>query len=128
MLQLIDGGTLDSFTHRSRPGLEPPAALSSAMALELITSVLLTVEDVHGLGYSINDLKYDNLMLSRRGQLKVVDLDGFSPASTPGDRAMDFMLFAACIASFAAELVVAGVALAVTAGRGGAQVRIIEPD
>jgi hypothetical protein len=30
------------------------------MVLDVLTSVLLTVEEVHRLGYSINDLKNDN--------------------------------------------------------------------
>jgi len=41
-------------------------ALSTATVLDLLTSVLLWLEDVHSIGYAINDLKNGNLMMSRR--------------------------------------------------------------
>jgi hypothetical protein len=78
----------------SRPFRYP---LSAAMVLDVLTSVLLTVEEVHQIGYSINDLKNDNLMMNRRGQLKGIDLDSFSPIETPYDKVTDFMFLAASV-------------------------------
>jgi hypothetical protein len=74
--------------------------LSAAMVLDVLTSVLLMVEEVHQLGYAINDLKNDNLMMSRRGQIKGIDLDSFSPIYTPFDKMTDFMFLAACVILF----------------------------
>jgi hypothetical protein len=69
-------------------------ALSPAMLLDLLTSVLLTLEEVHGLGYAINDLKNDNLMMSRRGQIKGIDLDSFAPVRSSADKVTDFIFLA----------------------------------
>lgn len=69
-------------------------ALSPAMLLDLLTSVLLTLEETHGLGYAINDLKNDNLMMSRRGQVKGIDLDSFAPVRTSTDKVTDFIFLA----------------------------------
>jgi serine/threonine protein kinase len=68
--------------------------LSSALLLDLVTSVLLWLEDVHEVGYAINDLKNGNLMLSRRGQLKGIDLDSYAPVHSPKDKVTDFMFLA----------------------------------
>lgn len=68
--------------------------LSPTMLLELLTSVLLWLEEVHELGYSINDLKNGNLMMSRRGQLKGIDLDSYAPVHSPKDKMTDFMFLA----------------------------------
>lgn len=72
-------------------------ALSPAMVLDLLTSVLLTLEEVHRTGYAINDLKNDNLMMNRRGQIKGIDLDSYGPVRSPLDKATDFMFLAASL-------------------------------
>lgn len=85
---------------RRSMGLPFRYPLSAAMVLDVLTSVLLTVEEVHRLGFSINDLKNDNLMMSRRGQIKGIDLDSFAPIVTPFDKATDFMFLAASLILF----------------------------
>jgi hypothetical protein len=76
---------------RRQLGLPFRFALSPAMLLDLLTSVLLALEEVHALGYAINDLKNDNLMMSRRGQVKGIDLDSFAPVKSSADKVTDFM-------------------------------------
>jgi hypothetical protein len=68
--------------------------LSANMALELLTSVLLWLEEVHQGGFASNDLKNGNLMVSRRGQLKGIDLDSYSAVHSPKDKMTDFMFLA----------------------------------
>ncbi len=68
--------------------------LSPAMLMDLVTGMLMCLEEVHELGYAMNDLKNDNLMLSRRGQLKGIDLDSFSKVASPLDKCTDFMFLA----------------------------------
>lgn len=82
---------------RKRMALPFTHALSTAMVLDLLTSVLLWMEGVHALGYAINDLKNGNLMMSRRGQLKGIDLDSYAPAPSPKDKVTDFMFLAVSI-------------------------------
>jgi hypothetical protein len=79
---------------RQRMALPFTHALSPAMVLDLLTSVLLWMEGVHEVGYAINDLKNGNLMMSRRGQLKGIDLDSYAPAHSPKDKVTDFMFLA----------------------------------
>lgn len=79
---------------RQRMALPFTHALSAAMVLDLLTSVLLWMEGVHAMGYAINDLKNGNLMMSRRGQLKGIDLDAYAPAHSPKDKVTDFMFLA----------------------------------
>ena len=62
-----------------------------------LTSVLLWMEAVHDVGYAINDLKNGNLMMSRRGQLKGIDLDSYAPAHSPKDKVTDFMFLAVSV-------------------------------
>ncbi|HEY6081577.1 MAG TPA: hypothetical protein VIW29_22335 [Polyangiaceae bacterium] len=69
-------------------------SLSAGMGLDLLTSVLLWLEEVHEVGYASNDLKNGNLMMSRRGQLKGIDLDSYGPAHSPKDKMTDFMFLA----------------------------------
>ncbi len=69
-------------------------ALSPAMVLDLLTSVLLWLEEVHQVGFANNDLKNGNLMMSRRGQLKGIDLDSYSKTHSPKDKMTDFMFLA----------------------------------
>ena len=65
--------------------------LSLSRCLDLITSMLLWVEEIHQIGYAINDLKNGNLMVSRRGQLKGIDLDSYEPATSAEQRMPDFV-------------------------------------
>ena len=70
---------------RQRMALPFTHALSPAMVLDLLTSVLLWMEDVHAIGYAINDLKNGNLMMSRRGQLRAliwIPMPRFIPPKT----------------------------------------------
>lgn len=82
---------------RARMGLPFRFALSPAMLLDLLTSVLLSLEEVHQLGYAINDLKNDNLMMSRRGQIKAIDLDSFAPVRSDADKITDYMFLSASL-------------------------------
>ena len=82
---------------RRRMALPFTHALSPAMMLDLLTSVLLWMESVHGSGFAINDLKNGNLMMSRRGQLKGIDLDSYAPAHSPKDLVTDFMFLAVSV-------------------------------
>jgi hypothetical protein len=68
--------------------------LSLNQVLDLITSFLLWVEEVHKLNYAVNDLKAGNIMISRRGQLKGIDMDSYSPVSTRFDLLTDFFFLA----------------------------------
>jgi serine/threonine protein kinase len=79
---------------RQRLALPFAHALSPAMILDLLTSVLLWLQEVHALNYAINDLKNGNLMMSRRGQLKGIDLDSYAPVHTSNDKVADFMFLA----------------------------------
>lgn len=58
--------------------------------LDLLTSIVLWIEEVHSLGYAVNDLKNGNLMINRRGQFKAIDLDSYSRISSPLDKLADF--------------------------------------
>ena len=82
---------------RQRMALPFTHALSPAMVMDLLTSVLLWMEAVHDVGYAINDLKNGNLMMSRRGQLKGIDLDSYAPAHSPKDKVTDFMFLAVSV-------------------------------
>jgi hypothetical protein len=79
---------------RQRLSLPFAHALSPAMLLDLLSSVLLWLNDVHEVNYAINDLKNGNLMMSRRGQLKGIDLDSYAPVHSPRDKVTDFMFLA----------------------------------
>ena len=79
---------------RQRMALPFRHALSPGVLLDLLTSVLLWLEDVHRIGYAINDLKNGNLMMSRRGQLKGIDLDSYARVHSPKDKVTDFMFLA----------------------------------
>jgi hypothetical protein len=82
---------------RQRMALPFTHALSPAMVLDLLTSVLLWMESVHAVGYAINDLKNGNLMMSRRGQLKGIDLDSYAPVHSSKDKVTDFMFLAVSV-------------------------------
>jgi len=75
-------------------------ALKLNQVLDLLTSILLWIEEIHGLGYAINDLKNGNLMLTRTGQLKGIDLDSYAPAFASMHRMVDFKFLAIAITLF----------------------------
>lgn len=58
--------------------------------LDLLTSIVLWVEEVHALGYAVNDLKNGNLMINRRGQFKAIDLDSYWRIGSDLDKLADF--------------------------------------
>lgn len=51
--------------------------LSLRQTLDIVISILLKVEKIHKLGYSLSDLKTGNVMISRSGWLKGIDLDDY---------------------------------------------------
>ena len=75
-------------------------SLTLPLFLDIATSMLLWLEEVHGLNYTVNDLKNGNVMLSRRGQFKGIDLDSYAPAFTPLDRRMDYFFLAVSLLLF----------------------------
>lgn len=84
----------DQSWRRARMNQPFQHTLATIVVLDLLTSVLLWLEDVHQVGYAINDLKNGNLMMSRRGQLKGIDLDSFGPIHSDRDKVPDFMFLA----------------------------------
>jgi hypothetical protein len=72
-------------------------SLSLGHFLDLLTSVLLWVEEIHNLNYAVNDLKGGNIMIGRRGQLKGIDMDSYSPVATRLDLLTDFFFLAMSI-------------------------------
>ncbi|HET7543721.1 MAG TPA: hypothetical protein VFK05_27800 [Polyangiaceae bacterium] len=82
---------------RQRMALPFTHTLSAAMVMDLLTSVLLWMESVHEIGFAINDLKNGNMMMSRRGQLKGIDLDSYAPVHSPKDKVTDFMFLAVSV-------------------------------
>lgn len=76
---------------RSFPFISAP---NVSQMLDLFTSKILWVEEVHGLGFAINDLKNGNVMISRRGQFKGIDLDSYSHVFSPMEKKTDFFFLA----------------------------------
>lgn len=68
--------------------------LTLVQVLDLMTSILLWVEKIHQLGYAVNDLKGGNIMISRRGQLKGIDMDSYSRVQSTYDLMADFFFLA----------------------------------
>ena len=70
--------------------------------IDVIVSMLLWVEKVHSLGYTINDVKTGNVMMNCRGQIKGIDLDFYQRApSFPQAFLQDFFLLSwACLLLF----------------------------
>ncbi|MEI6072094.1 MAG: hypothetical protein WCS31_09895 [Verrucomicrobiae bacterium] len=62
--------------------------------LDLLTSKALWIEEVHGLGFAVNDLKNGNVMMSRRGQFKAIDIDSYSRVFSHLDKLPDFFFLA----------------------------------
>jgi hypothetical protein len=79
---------------RRRVSLPFKHRLSPAVILDLLSSILLWLMEVHQMNYAINDLKNGNLMMSRRGQLKGIDLDSYAPVHSTRDKVTDFMFLA----------------------------------
>jgi serine/threonine protein kinase len=67
--------------------------------IDVMVSILLWVEKVHGLGYAINDVKTGNIMMNCRGQIKGIDLDFYQKAPPfPQAFMQDFFLLSwACL-------------------------------
>lgn len=93
---------------RERASLPFTDPLSLSQALDVITSTLLWLEECHGLNYAINDLKNGNLMISRNGQLKGIDLDTYSPVFTPLDKLPDFFFLAITVLLFVLRVITVG--------------------
>jgi len=77
--------------HTSLPFTDP---LTLPQLLDILVSKLLWLEEAHRIGFAINDLKNGNLMISRRGALKGIDLDSYSPIFSPLDKLTDFFFLA----------------------------------
>jgi len=61
--------------------------------IDVMVSMLLWVEKVHMLGYTINDIKTGNVMINCRGQLKGIDLDFYQKSpNLPQAYMQDFFL------------------------------------
>jgi hypothetical protein len=79
-------------------------SLTLTQALDLLTSILLWVEEIHSLGYVINDLKHGNLMVSRRGQVKGIDMDSYGPYHSSLDKFTDFFFLSVSLLLFFVNL------------------------
>ncbi|MCG8584257.1 MAG: hypothetical protein MI757_06055 [Pirellulales bacterium] len=79
-------------------------SLSLSQHMDLQTSIFLWLEEVHRLGYVVNDLKNGNLMVSRRGQLKGIDLDAYSLLRSPIDSLTDFLFLSTSALLFVLHL------------------------
>ncbi|MDF3129756.1 hypothetical protein P0Y35_11165 [Kiritimatiellaeota bacterium B1221] len=93
---------------RERISLPFTDPLSLSQALDVITSTLLWLEECHGLNFAINDLKNGNLMISRNGQLKGIDLDTYSPVHGPLDKLPDFFFLAITVLLFVLRVITGG--------------------
>ena len=84
-----------------KPVNQPPKRKNNRFArpltiietIDVMISILLWVEKVHTLGYSINDVKTGNIMLNCRGLVKGIDLDFYQKTgSFPQELMQDFFL------------------------------------
>jgi serine/threonine protein kinase len=92
-LKSLSGSASEAWRReRKSPPFEAPPGLSHIM--DLLTSTALWLEEVHHLGYAVNDLKNGNVMMSRRGQFKAIDLDSYSRIFSPLDKLSDFFFLA----------------------------------
>lgn len=94
------GSSLGESWRSQRVSLPFTRSLTIPLFLDLLTSILLWLEEVHDLGYAVNDLKNGNLMVSRRGQLKGIDLDSYAPAFSPIDLRVDYFFLAVSLLLF----------------------------
>lgn len=78
--------------NRKSPRFISPPRLGQIM--DILTSKALWIEEVHHLGFAINDLKNGNVMMSRRGQFKAIDLDSYSRIFSRLDKLPDFFFLA----------------------------------
>ncbi len=76
---------------KSPPFVAPPGL---GHILDILTSKALWIEEVHSLGFAVNDLKNGNVMMSRRGQFKAIDLDSYSRVFSHLDKLPDFFFLA----------------------------------
>ncbi len=91
---------------RSFPFLRQPGLVD---LFDLLVSKMLWVEEIHRLGFAVNDLKNGNVMITRRGQFKGIDLDAYSRIFSPLDKLGDFLFLSVATAQL------------LTAGRPGAE-------
>lgn len=74
--------------------------LGLGQACDILTSIVLWIQEIHEHGFAINDLKNGNLMLSRRGQLRGIDLDSYAPVLTPIEKVVDFKFLSVAVLLF----------------------------
>jgi hypothetical protein len=92
-LKSLSGGAGEAWRKdRKSPPFVAPPGLGHIM--DLLTSTALWLEEVHQLGYAVNDLKNGNVMMSRRGQFKAIDLDSYSRIFSHLDKLTDFFFLA----------------------------------
>ena len=92
-LKSLSGSASEAWRrNRKSPPFVAPPGLGHIM--DLLTSTALWVEEVHGLGFAVNDLKNGNVMMSRRGQFKAIDLDSYSRVFSHLDKLPDFFFLA----------------------------------
>ncbi|WP_319524516.1 hypothetical protein [uncultured Desulfosarcina sp.] len=84
-----------------KPVNQPPTKKDNRFArpltiietIDVMISILLWVEKVHALGYSINDVKTGNIMINCRGLVKGIDLDFYQKTGVlPQVLMQDFFL------------------------------------
>jgi len=88
------GGSAGEAWRRDRKSPPFVAAPGLGHIMDLLTSTALWLEEVHKLGFAVNDLKNGNVMVSRRGQFKAIDLDSYSRIFSPLDKLTDFFFLA----------------------------------
>ncbi|MDA3960858.1 MAG: hypothetical protein PF961_08715 [Planctomycetota bacterium] len=74
--------------------------LNLGQTCDILTSIVLWIEEIHERGFAINDLKNGNLMLSRRGQVRGIDLDSYAPVFTAIEKVVDFKFLAIALLLF----------------------------
>ncbi len=92
-LKSLSGSAGEAWRRNRR---SPPFVASPGLSqiLDLLTSKALWIEEVHSLGFAVNDLKNGNVMMSRRGQFKAIDLDSYSRVFSHLDKLPDFFFLA----------------------------------
>jgi hypothetical protein len=92
-LKSLSGSASEAWRReRKSPQFVAPPGLAHIM--DILTSTALWLEEVHHLGYAVNDLKNGNVMMSRRGQFKAIDLDSYSRGFSHLDKLPDFFFLA----------------------------------
>ncbi len=92
-LKSLSGSSSEAWRRERK---SPPfvAAPGLGHIMDVLTSTALWLEEVHHLGYAVNDLKNGNVMMSRRGQFKAIDLDSYSRIYSHLDKLPDFFFLA----------------------------------